>query len=267
MNYRAETRKQWNRTPCGTGNFLGHVEAESCAYFDRIRSHRHEVSDTWIPRLIPFAAAKGKRLLEIGHGIGSDLLTFAENGAEVHGIDITEEHHRLAKRNFEVHGIPVQLKLCDAADIQYPSGYFDIVYSHGVLHHTPDTARCLGEAYRVLKPGGLLILSVYRTYSGFHFFNKLFEQGLVRRDLFRLGYDGLMATIERGADGTTIKPLVKTYRASQLRHMLADYSRLSFRVGHFRVDHLSYLGLLLPRFLEPLLEPYLGWYLIAFAVK
>jgi ubiquinone/menaquinone biosynthesis C-methylase UbiE len=267
LDYKTETRKQWNRTPCGTGNYLEGTEPHSLAWFDAIRHSRYHVSDPWMPRIMPFTQVRGMRLLEIGHGIGSDLLTFAENGAEVCGIDITEEHHRLAKLNFQLHGIPAELKLCDAAEIDYPSNSFDVVYSHGVLLATPDTVRCIGEAYRVLKPGGLFVLSLYRTYSGFHLFAKLLFDGLVRGNLARLGYRGLMATIEQGADGVNIKPLIKTYRRGQLKHMLADFSSVRYKVGHFHRSHLDLLGRFVPGFAEPWLEPWLGWYIVAFATK
>ncbi len=266
-SYKQQTRKQWNATPCGTGDYLAGLEPESRAYFDEIRRSRYQDSDPWMNRLIPFTEARGKRLLEIGHGIGSDLLTFAEAGAEVYGVDITEEHHRLAKKNFALHEQKVELRLGDAAALDFPDASFDIVYSFGVLHHTPDTVRCLSEAYRVLRPGGTLILGMYRRYSAFHVVAKLLVDGILRRRLWRLGYDGLMATVEYGADGKTIKPLVKTYSARQLRCMLADFSSVEFSVGHFKREHLSVFGRLLPRFLERPLEPLLGWYLVARATK
>lgn len=265
--HKQQTRKQWNRTPCGTGDFLEGIEHGSVGYFDEIRRSRYQVTDRWMLREIPFADAGGKRLLEIGHGIGSDLLTFAEAGAEVHGVDLTEEHHRLAKQNFAVHGLDVDLRLGDAAALDYPDNHFDIVYSFGVLHHTPDTVRCISEAYRVLKPGGLFILGMYRRYSAFHLVAKLLVDGLIRGNLRRLGYAGLMATLERGADGIEVKPLVKTYSARQLRCMLGDFSATEFSVAHFTREHLSIFGRLVPRALEARLEPLLGWYILAFATK
>lgn len=265
--YKQQTRKQWNSTPCGTGDFLAGLDKGSLAYFDEIRRSRYQDTDPWMLREIPFDSAKGKRLLEIGHGIGSDLLTFAEHGAEVHGVDLTEEHHRLAKLNFELHGMEADLRLGDASALDFPDNHFDVVYSFGVLHHTPDTVRCISEAYRVLKPGGQLILGLYRRYSAFHLVSKLLVDGLLHGQLARLGYGGLMATLERGADGVDVKPLVKTYSARQLRCMLADFSSVRFSVAHFRRDHLSRMGRLLPVGLEGALEPLLGWYLLAFAVK
>ncbi len=262
-----EAQKQWNKTPCGTGDYLAGIEYGSLKFFDEIRRSRYEVTDTWMKRTIDFNMAKGKKLLEIGHGIGTDLLTFCEGGAEVYGIDITEEHHKLATLNFKLHNKNALLKICDSANIDFPSTYFDVVYSHGVLHHTPDTVRCISEAYRVLKPGGLFILSLYHKYSAFHVAYKLFYEGLLHGKLKKLGYRGLMATLERGADGIHIKPLVKTYSKKELKIMLSDFSNVKFKVAHFKRDQVPWGDLLVPTFLENLLEPYLGWYVIAFATK
>ena len=262
-----EAQKQWSIHPCGTGKHTDGIEYGSLEFFDVISHSRYEVTDRWMKKIIDFGISKGKRLLEIGHGIGTDLLSFCEGGAEVYGIDFTEEHHRLAKRNLALHGKTGVLKLCDAADIDFPSNYFDYVYSHGVLHHTPDTVRCISEAFRVLKPGGEFILSLYRTYSAFHIFSVVFVNGLIRGKLFRLGYRGLMSTVEYGADGKSIKPLVKTFTKRDLQYFLSDFSSVEFKVGHFRREHIPVVGRLIPRCLEPVLEPYLGWYLIAFALK
>jgi SAM-dependent methyltransferase len=262
-----EAQKQWSIHPCGMGKHTDGIEYGSLEFFDVISHSRYEVTDQWMKRIINFGISKGKRLLEIGHGIGTDLLSFCEGGAEVYGIDFTEEHHKLAKSNFALHSKTGVFKLCDAADIDFPSNYFDFVYSHGVLHHTPDTVRCISEAFRVLKPGGQFIFSLYRTYSAFHIFSVVFVNGFIRGKLFRLGYRGLISTVEYGADGISIKPLVKTFTKRELQYILSDFSRVEFKVAHFKREHIPVIGRLIPRCLEPVLEPYLGWYLIAFAIK
>ncbi len=263
-----EVQKQWDTNPCGTGEYLAELDYASIDWFDEIRRSRYEVTDRWMKEVIDFTVANNnKKLLEIGHGLGTDLLTFCEAGADVYGIDITESHHNLAKLNFELHRRPCVLKLCDSANIDFPSDFFDYVYSHGVLHHTPDTVRCISEAYRVLKPGGKLILGMYHTYSAFHIFSMLIYKGLLKGEFKKLGYRGLMSTVEYGADGVDIKPLVKTYSRLQLRHILADFSKVEIKVAHFKRTHIPILGKLIPNFMEKLLEPYLGWYLIAFASK
>jgi hypothetical protein len=120
---------------------------------------------------------------------------------------------------------------------------------------------------RVLKPGGLFVLSFYNTYSAFHIFAKILVEGLLQGKLKKLGCRGLMSTIERGADGINIKPLVKTYSKRRLRIILEDFSKVDFKVAHFTREHIPIVSRLIPGFLERWLEPYLGWYVIAFARK
>jgi ubiquinone/menaquinone biosynthesis C-methylase UbiE len=260
-------RRQWNTTPCGTGEHLSDLETESLAWFDRIREDRYTVSDPWMPKSFDYESGHGKRVLEIGFGLGSDLLTWAEGGAEVHGIDITQEHLRLASRNFLLHGREAKLQLADAARIPYPDNYFDIVYSNGVLHHTRDIENCLTEARRVLKPGGRLLMSVYRRHSAFHYATLIVTDGLIRGKLFRLGYGGLLATIERGADGVSIKPYVRLYTARELRSLLGSFAHVDIHAAHFTARQIPVLWRIIPKSLEPVLEPLLGWYLVVSAQK
>ena len=141
------------------------------------------------------------------------------------------------------------------------------MYSHGVLHHTPDTVRCISEIYRVLKPGGTMILGLYYTYSAFHLFSMILAHGVLLGGLFRLGYRGLMATLEYGADGKNTKPLVKTYSKRELRCILQDFKTVRLRIAHFKRSHIPVFGMLIPPFLEKPLARLAGWYVIAVAVK
>lgn len=260
-------RRQWNETPCGTGEHTGDLEPETLAWFDRIRADRYQVSNPWMLCSFDYASGQGKRVLEIGFGLGSDLLSWAEGGAEVHGVDITEEHLRLATKNFALHGCGTRLQLADAAHIPYPDDYFDIVYSNGVLHHTRDIEESLAEVRRVLKPGGRLLMSVYRRHSAFHYASLLLVDGVIRGKLFKLGHDGLLATIERGADGIKIKPYVRLYTARELRGLLDEFGSIDIHVAHFARRQIPLLWRLIPPALERMLEPLLGWYLVVSAEK
>lgn len=266
-SWKEETREQWNANPCGQVYADRTFEIDSLEFFDSVNQKRAELSDPWIAKAIPFSSGKEKKVLEIGFGMGSDLLNWANHGADCYGIDITPEHYRLATLNFALHKKQAQLKLADASDIPFPSQYFDIVYSNGVLHHTPDTVRSISEAYRVLRPGGRFIFTMYRTYSAFHLVAKILVEGLLQGKLRKLGYRGLMATVEYGADGVIRKPLVKTYSRKQLKHILEDFSKVEFKVAYFKREHLLRFGKWMPRFLEKWLERWLGWYLIVYATK
>lgn len=262
-----QAQQQWNNNPCGADVVPPHINEDDVSYYDFIRNSRYYKSDKWMLKTIDFSIANNKKLLEIGYGIGSDLLTFCENGAECYGIDITEKHYQLAQKNFDLHDKKADLRLCNANNICFPDHFFDVVYSHGVLHHTDDVEHCVNEIYRVLKPGGIFILSVYHRYSFFHLGFILFIKGILQGKLFKLGYRGLMSTIEKGADGVKIKPYVTTYSKRRLRKLLNNFSNINFKIAHLDRDQLRWVGKLIPKTLFKYLEPRFGWYIIAFATK
>lgn len=258
---------QWNAAPCGSTDLSCDLEPGTLEFFEAARKSRYENTDPWMKDAIPFHLGRGKKLLEIGYGMGTDLLTWRLEGAEVYGIDITREHYRLAELNFKVHHQTGHLQIADATNIPFPSVTFDLVYSNGVFHHSPEAPRCISEAYRVLRPGGTLIFSVYRTWSAFHLVYMLLVHGILKMKWFKLGYRGLLSTIEQGADGIHTKPYVKTYSQKELKPLLREFSHVEFKIAHFKREHLSKLKFLIPKFLENKLEKWLGWYLVVTAIK
>jgi SAM-dependent methyltransferase len=120
------------------------------------------MSYPWLYEAAEFRNHAGERVLEIGCGTGSDLLQFAKHGAVATGIDITPEHLRLAR---ERAGNLAQVLPGDGANIPFPDGSFDYVYSHGVLHHLDQPRRMVDEIFRVLRPGGRFNVHVYAQWS------------------------------------------------------------------------------------------------------
>jgi hypothetical protein len=123
------------------------------------------------------------------------------------------------------------------------------------------------EIRRVLRPGDKAVIALYHTWSLFHLYMVL-VRGLLMGRLFRLGYSGLMATIEAGADGVTVKPYVKVYSRRETRMLLAQFemARISvhhLELGRFRTSLLGRLATPLVRLLEPLF----GWYVVAEATR
>ena len=269
--YKIAARKQWNQNPCGI-NPTELLDEESGSYtrtlFDEIARNRYE-SNSWLDAALPWNEVAGKAVLEIGQGVGTDLVRMAENGAIVSAIDLTERHVELAQNNLDQHGFSCDLRLGDASKLPFADASFDLVYSIGVLHHTPDIEDCLREAHRVLKPGGRIIIALYHRWSGYHLVSKLIVDGLYRRKLFSLGYAGLMATIEAGCDGITNKPLVRTYDKSMLRRLMRAFQGLRLTVDHLFPDHVAvpYLGALLTQRRCDVLSDKFGWYIISDALK
>jgi ubiquinone/menaquinone biosynthesis C-methylase UbiE len=152
----------WNTEACDTGEVKN--ASDEVDFYEKFREQRYRTQ--WhIPLLVPFTAAKGKKVLEIGIGNGADGAMFALNGAEYTGVDLTEAALDATRKHFRVLGLPGTFQKGNAEQLTFADNSFDIVYSHGVLHHTPDIQRAIDEVWRVLKPGGNAIIMLYHKTS------------------------------------------------------------------------------------------------------
>src|ERR1043166_1235924 len=155
-------RAFWQEHPCGTK--FSDAEMGTREFFDRIEAHRY--GKEWhIPAAANFAGTRGLKVLEIGCGIGTDGAQFARAGADYTGIDLTQAAIDLARERFASSGLPGDFRVSDAENLDFPDDSFDLVYSHGVLHHTPDIEAAVREIHRVLKPGGRAMVMLYHRGS------------------------------------------------------------------------------------------------------
>lgn len=112
-----------------------------------------------------FSQAIGQRVLEIGVGLGADHQRFAEAGAVLSGIDLTERAVEHSRRRLAAFDLTSDLTVGDAENLAFSDEIFDVVYSWGVLHHSPDTPRAVAEVWRVLKRGGHAKIMIYHKWS------------------------------------------------------------------------------------------------------
>jgi SAM-dependent methyltransferase len=112
-----------------------------------------------------YSAAKGLKVLDIGCGNGYVLYQYARHGAEVTGVDLTRTAIELSRKRFALGGLSGDFMEVDGDKLPFPDGHFDIVCSMGVLHHISDPRPMVEEIFRVLKPGGRLIVMLYYRYS------------------------------------------------------------------------------------------------------
>lgn len=259
-----EAQNQWNQTPCG---HVEGLESPDLNYFLRVEENRYK-AEGFILRLFPFDQFRGKNVLEIGCGHGTDSVQFAKYGANCHVVDITDRHLELTRLNFKLRGYNLEWRKCDATAIDFPDNYFDCIYSFGVLHHIPDIEKVLAEIRRVLKPNGKVCFAVYNKYSAFHIFAKILMDGVLLGKFFTLGYKGLLATIEYGADGILICPYVRLYSKNEFKKLL---EKNGFNIKAIGIDCLApwHFGVFKYLFGSRLqkYEHILGWYVYVIAEK
>jgi ubiquinone/menaquinone biosynthesis C-methylase UbiE len=215
-------QEYWDAHPCGTQ--FTDLEWGSREFFDAVTRERY-ARQPFMADAVGFSRYSGKSLLEIGCGLGTDLMEFARNGARVTGLDLTHASVSLAKRRFQLETMPGQFVVGDAENLPFPDQSVDVVYSFGVLHHTPDTRRAFGEVRRVLRPGGEAVIMLYHSHSSHLYIGYPLEllsrlskgKGwLNRTEYFRI-YDG------------EDNPLGKAYTRKQVRNLFQGFDIIDQR--------------------------------------
>jgi ubiquinone/menaquinone biosynthesis C-methylase UbiE len=259
--YKDQVQHQWNNNPVGSETARG-AQPRSLNWFLDVERYRYHDYAPWMPEVMEFAAHAGEQVLEIGGGMGTDLAQFARHGAIVTDVDLSEGHLRLAEENFRLRGLTGRFVHHDAESLPFDEATFDLVYSNGVIHHTPNTARTVAEMHRVLKPGGRAIVMVYAENSLQYWRNLVWHFGLKNGDLATRSMAEIMSrTVER--TGNDARPLVKVYTKARLRALFRDFTDIA-------IVHRQISPELVPRRLRrlmPLIERLAGWNLIIKARK
>lgn len=284
-------RAFWQAHPCGTK--FSDAATGSREFFDRIEQHRFE-KEWHIPEAADFAGAQGLRVLEIGCGIGTDGLQFAKAGAIYTGVDLTEAAVELAQKNFSSAGVSGEFKVADAEHLDFPDESFDLVYSHGVLHHTPDIQAAVKEVYRVLKRGGRATVMLYHRGSynyrvGIRVLRRA-GAGLLRSEtgiklVHRLTGEPVDSLLEhaaslRNANGNVSaaellnqstdgagNPLAMVFSRREARDLFKDFCEIELRTYFLNKRFIPLIGNLLPRSIESALAARWGWHLWIYARK
>jgi ubiquinone/menaquinone biosynthesis C-methylase UbiE len=166
---------------------------------------------------------EGKQVLDVGCGNGYVTCQFAEAGANVVAIDLTERAVELTQVRLAQLGLTAEVIRADAEALPFGDETFDTVVSFGVIHHTPDTEKAVKELHRVLKPDGRLRLMLYHRNS--FAYRALFPA----KRLLQRGSRGQTASDQVNAvDGPT-NPLGKVYSKSEVRALLHLFTNIEFR--------------------------------------
>lgn len=222
---KASVRAHWEQEPCNT-RYSDAVERHQ--YFVELEQSRYALEPN-IPKLARFNEARGLRVLEIGVGYGIDFANWVRSGANATGVDFTAAAIDLTREHLRLQGLdrrPHALSRADAENLPLQDNSFDLVYSYGVLHHTPDTARAFREAARVLKPGGELRAMIYHVPS-WTAFNLWLYHGFLR------GRPSL--TLKQVVFDTVESPGTKAYSVPEA-HELMRQAGLEPRRVSLRLD-------------------------------
>lgn len=212
-----EVREFWNRSSCGELYAEGTSPREQLEQQARTRYDL----EPYLSDFAKFADGSGKDVLEIGVGMGADHLEWARAlPRSLTGIDLTPRAIDFTRQRLALNAQTSDLRVADAENLPFNDDSFDLVYSWGVLHHSPDTPRALGEVLRVLRPGGVARLMIYHTYSMVGYMLWLRYGLLTGRPWRSLSY--IYAHYLES-------PGTKAYTVAQARRMCAGFSRVNAR--------------------------------------
>jgi len=264
-------RKFWNGRPCNIRHSPKPVGTRE--YFDEVEARKYFV-EPHIPAFADFPHWKGRRVLEIGCGIGTATISFLRAGAEVTAVDLSSESLSLARQRAELYGLADRVTFFEAdaerlTDTIPPQPY-DLVYSFGVLHHTPHPNRAIDQIRAFVRPGSTIKLMMYHTLSWKVFWAVLRHGGGRFWDWRRI--------IARYSEAQTGCPVTYTFTRNELTKTLETRG---FHVTDIFVDHIfpyrisDYVDYRyrkvwyfrwMPQALFRWLERRLGWHLCVTAV-
>ena len=294
MKTAADTRKAvegfWNSRPCDSDRSRSSKGTK--AYFEDIERDRYTHQRHILADVLVKIDWKGKRVLEIGTGIGTDARRIVERGALYTGINIDQASVDMTASALKLYRLPGTVEKRDATALPYPDGCFDVVYSFGALPCIPDLERAMTEIHRVLRPGGELLVLFYNRAS----INYWVEIRLLRRVarpllvipgmitlLHWLGLpkDRLIGHRElycraprmsaeewlsRNTDGPD-NPYICIHNATEAERLLSGFGIVSHTVYYFDYRHWGVLGRMMPKRLIDWLGARWGWHRIVYARK
>lgn len=156
-----DVESYWDRRPCNIKH--SKLEIGTKEYFDEIEERKYFV-EPHIPKFADFQAWKGKNVLEIGCGIGTDAVNFIRAGANYTGTDLSANSVSLARKRLEVYGLEGEILHANGEELCLPQK-FDLIYSFGVIHHSPNPRKIVERAHAMCKADGILKIMLYAKSS------------------------------------------------------------------------------------------------------
>jgi glycosyltransferase involved in cell wall biosynthesis/ubiquinone/menaquinone biosynthesis C-methylase UbiE len=216
--YKDEVQRQWDNDPAGS-HYVKAAERHTLEWFMEAEAYRYGDYAPWMREVMEFNRHKSEKVLEVGAGMGTDLAQFATHGALVTDVDLSSGHLDLARENFRLRGLAAEFVLHDAETLPFDDNTFDVVYSNGVIHHTPNTHSVVCEMRRVLKPGGRAIVMVYAENSLHYWRNLVWAIGLKEGQISKRSMGDIMSAAVERSDNAAARPLVKVYTRRRLRKL------------------------------------------------
>ncbi len=214
-NIKEEVRNFWNNQPCN----IKHSSKKylSKEYFDEIESKRYFV-EPHSYNFPNFEKWNGKKVLEIGCGIGTDSINFVRNGAILTIVDFSDKSLEICKKRFEVYNLKAKFICCDVEmlDEFLELQTFDLIYSFGVIHHTPNPEKAFEQIQKYMNDDSELRIMLYSKIS-FKLFSIMMENKIKK-------IDNIQNLVRKNAEAQYDCPVAYTYTFDEIKNMVEKYN-------------------------------------------
>ena len=265
-----KVKKYWDERPCNIRHSLSPIGTKQ--YFDEVEKRKYFV-EPHIPGFAEFKKWAGKKVLEIGCGIGTDTINFARKGAEVSAVELSEKSLEIARQRAKVFNLEDKIKfyLADAENLSQvvPVEPYALIYSFGVIHHTPHPEKVIEEIKKYSKTGTILKIMVYYFYS-WKVFWILLTYG-------KFAFWKINRLIAQNSEAQTGCPITYAYSKKSAKKLLDGFEIIEMGPDHifpYKIsDYVQYkykkvwYFRYLPKFLFRFLEKNFGWHLLITAGK
>lgn len=260
-----KVQEYWDKRPCNICHSTSQFGTKK--YFNEVESRKYFV-EPHIPEFAGFNNWKGKKVLEVGCGIGTDTINFARAGAKVTAVELSKESLKIAKQRAKVFNLQNNIKffLANAEELSkaVPKQSFDLIYSFGVIHHSPHPEKIIKEIKKYTHKNTIVKIMVYHRYA-WKVFWILFKYG--KGAFWKL--DQLIADNSEAATGS---PVTYIYSKKQAKELLSGFKVMESKVEHifpysipeyvkYQYKKVWYFRVL-PQYLFRYLETQLGWHLL-----
>ena len=249
----------WNINPCITGQ--PEKRELDMEYFEEMERLRYD-SEPYIWDFAQFTRYSGKKILEIGIGVGTDFIQWVRAGCIATGCDLTQTAVEYTKKRLETYNLSAEVRPADCENLPFGDESFDLVYSFGVIHHTPDTEKAVSEICRVIKKGGTAKVMLYHRRSWF-VFRYWIDYALKKLRPFR-SIDKIISVYYRES------PCVKIYSAQQAKQLFRQFAHIETYVQLTPYDFSAapkIAGRRVSGLILRMLSNKVGWNLMITAIK